>query len=244
MNLRIGVVLVALAVVAALVGPWLVSADPRSQELALRLAGPTWAHPLGLDELGRDMISRLMLGSRLSLFIGVTPVLIAFVIGSIILLDTEAPGFGISRTLIGSVAFVGGSLVLLIIWLSVRSHARPVVSGRESMVGALAVAQADFVERGTVRVGGELWTAYARSPVHAGDTVRIVAIDTSSTKSMPNQTFNTVPARAYQKFIEIQSRTVPGECGRRPGTQRVPAEGDESFEFAWQDRQGMIPLIR
>ena len=58
MNLRIGITLVVLALAAAVLGPWLVPADPRSQDLALRLAGPTLAHPFGLDELGRDILAR------------------------------------------------------------------------------------------------------------------------------------------------------------------------------------------
>jgi peptide/nickel transport system permease protein len=84
MNLRIGVLLVALAVVAALFGPWLVSADPRSQELALRLAGPTWAHPLGLDELGRDILSRLVAGARISLLVGVSVVSVSALAGLLV----------------------------------------------------------------------------------------------------------------------------------------------------------------
>lgn len=84
MNLRIGIALVALAVVAALVGPFLVAADPRSQELALRLAGPTWAHPLGLDELGRDILARLVAGARVSLLVGVSVVSVSALVGLLV----------------------------------------------------------------------------------------------------------------------------------------------------------------
>ena len=74
MNLRIGITLVVLALAAAVLGPWLVPADPRSQDLALRLAGPTLAHPFGLDELGRDILARLVAGARISLIVGVSVV--------------------------------------------------------------------------------------------------------------------------------------------------------------------------
>ena len=73
MNLRIGITLVVLALAAAVLGPWLVPADPRSQDLALRLAGPTLAHPFGLDELGRDILARLVAGARISLIVGFGP---------------------------------------------------------------------------------------------------------------------------------------------------------------------------
>lgn len=84
MNLRIGVVLVALAVAVALAGPWLVSADPRTQELALRLAGPTWSHPLGLDELGRDILARLVAGARISLLVGASVVSVSAFVGLLV----------------------------------------------------------------------------------------------------------------------------------------------------------------
>ena len=84
MNLRIGLVLVTIAVAAALLGPWIVSADPRAQELALRLAGPTWAHPLGLDELGRDILARLVAGARVSLLVGVSVVSVSAVLGLLV----------------------------------------------------------------------------------------------------------------------------------------------------------------
>lgn len=84
MNLRIGLVLVAIAAFGALAGPWLVSADPRTQELALRLAGPTWAHPLGLDELGRDILARLVAGARVSMLVGVSVVLVSALLGLLV----------------------------------------------------------------------------------------------------------------------------------------------------------------
>ena len=56
---RVGLVIVLLAVLAAVAGPVLSPYDPAAQELARRLEAPSLAHPLGLDELGRDMLSRL-----------------------------------------------------------------------------------------------------------------------------------------------------------------------------------------
>jgi membrane-bound serine protease (ClpP class) len=102
---------------------------------------------------------------------------IAFVIGSIILLDTDAPGFGISRALIGSVAFVGGSLVFALIWFAARARQRPVVSGSEAILGAIAVAESDFADGGVVRLQGELWDAQSRTPIRAGERVRVIGRD-------------------------------------------------------------------
>ena len=74
MTRRLGVIVIAAATVAAIVGPWIVPHHPVAQNLALRLEGPSWSHPLGLDELGRDLLSRLLLGARVSLFVGVAVV--------------------------------------------------------------------------------------------------------------------------------------------------------------------------
>ncbi len=84
MNLRIGIVLVSLMLGAAVIGPWVVSADPNSQALALRLAGPTVAHPLGLDELGRDILARLVAGARVSLLVGAVVVTVSALVGLVV----------------------------------------------------------------------------------------------------------------------------------------------------------------
>ncbi len=75
------VVLMLLAM--AVFGPWLAPADPLKSSMLGRLQ-PIGAegYPLGSDELGRDMLSRLIVGARLSLFMGLTPVLLAFGIGA------------------------------------------------------------------------------------------------------------------------------------------------------------------
>lgn len=69
----------------ALFGPWIAPADPQSSSMLSRLKPiGTPGHPLGTDELGRDLLSRLIVGARLSLFMGITPVILAFFIGSVI----------------------------------------------------------------------------------------------------------------------------------------------------------------
>ena len=117
----LGAALVVLLLIAlAVFGPWLVPADPYQASMLKRLKPiGTEGFPLGTDELGRDMLSRLIVGARLSLFIGITPVLIAFVLGSAIgILAGYAGGFvntAIMRTIDVFYAFPS---VLLAIALS------------------------------------------------------------------------------------------------------------------------------
>jgi peptide/nickel transport system permease protein len=90
--LRIGAVIVLVGVAAAIVGPFLTHVDPATQDLALRLAGPTSAHPFGLDELGRDILSRVLAGARISFLVGLTVVSVSSIIGTF--LGTVAGYFG------------------------------------------------------------------------------------------------------------------------------------------------------
>ena len=79
-----GVMILFLLLLAAF-GPLLAPADPYASSMLSRLKPiGTEGYPLGADELGRDMLSRLIVGTRLSLFMGITPVLFAFVIGATI----------------------------------------------------------------------------------------------------------------------------------------------------------------
>jgi len=103
--------------------------------------------------------------------------IVAFVIGSVMLLDRDVPGFGIAWQLIGGMALVGSLVLLAIVSFAVRARRRPVVSGGEGLLAERAEAIEAFAERGVVRVHGELWNATSRSPVRAGQRLRILSRD-------------------------------------------------------------------
>jgi len=77
-----GAVLVVGAALAAVLGPYLMPFDPASQELALRLTGPSTTHWFGLDELGRDILARVLLGARVSWIVGLIVVGVSSVVGA------------------------------------------------------------------------------------------------------------------------------------------------------------------
>jgi peptide/nickel transport system permease protein len=80
-----GLTIFALIVLAAVFAPWLTSADPLKQDLlSARLPPGSPGHVLGTDELGRDVLSRLLYGARIDLRIGVLAVVIPFVAGSLL----------------------------------------------------------------------------------------------------------------------------------------------------------------
>jgi peptide/nickel transport system permease protein len=72
---RIGFVIACLLVILAVFAPWLSPDNPASQNLRARLEGPSLSHWMGTDELGRDILSRVIYGARVSLFVAVCVVL-------------------------------------------------------------------------------------------------------------------------------------------------------------------------
>jgi peptide/nickel transport system permease protein len=79
-----GSVIVSLLAFVAIFAPWLAPYDPALQTLPERLDGPSWDHPFGNDELGRDILSRILLGTRVSMRVGATVVLLSVIAGVLI----------------------------------------------------------------------------------------------------------------------------------------------------------------
>ena len=81
MTVKAGGLIVALTVALALVGPVLSPYDPAAQDLPRRLEGPSLTHPFGLDELGRDILTRIASGARISLLVGLAVVSVSSLLG-------------------------------------------------------------------------------------------------------------------------------------------------------------------
>src|SRR5690606_38534590 len=100
----------------------------------------------------------------------------AFIIGSVILMDTDIPGYGVPMSIIGTISAIAGVALLATIWFAVRSKQARIVSGREEMVGLTGTALKDFEGRGMVFVHGERWLAKSVAPVRKGQEVRVVGM--------------------------------------------------------------------
>ena len=102
--------------------------------------------------------------------------IIAFVIGSVILLDTEIPGYEIAWPLIIAASLSSAAFLFLVLSLAIRSQRRSVVTGREQMIGSIGKIATVSAGRVTVRVHGELWMAQATEPMVPGQRVRITGL--------------------------------------------------------------------
>jgi len=100
--------------------------------------------------------------------------LVALVAGSIILFDTETPGFGIALEVITGMALIAGGITALLIYLAVRAWRNPVVSGDEAILGAHGEAIEPIDGgTGTVYLMGERWQARSDTPLDSGTKVRV-----------------------------------------------------------------------
>lgn len=80
----VSLIVIILIVLIAIFAPWLVPCDPYEIDLPNRAVGPSAQHLLGTDEFGRDILSRLMMGSRVSIIVGLVPTTISMTIGTIL----------------------------------------------------------------------------------------------------------------------------------------------------------------
>lgn len=101
----------------------------------------------------------------------------AFVIGSLILIDADAPGFGISVPLVLSFTVVSALSLFFIVGFAVKAHRRPVVTGPDELVGALGQTVSGFPGEGSVRLRGEIWAARSNRTMPPGTRIRVTGRD-------------------------------------------------------------------
>lgn len=129
---------------------------------------------LGLILLGiAFMVGEVFMPSFGALGIGGA---IAFVIGSLVLMETDVEGYALSLPLVIAVTILSSAFFTMVMTLFVRQRKQPVVSGCEEMVGAIGEALETFDSRGHVRVHSERWEAKTLRPVAKGQRVRVRAL--------------------------------------------------------------------
>ena len=102
---------------------------------------------------------------------------VAFVLGSVFLFDGSVPGLGISLGLIAGLTISTALFTLLMLGMIVKARKRRVVSGKENMLGQIAVVIGGFPESGEVSVLGERWQASCEQPLQKKQKVRITNIN-------------------------------------------------------------------
>ena len=154
----VGVAIVLVIGLPVLLAPWVSPYPPNKLQLRSRLQGPSLLHPMGTDELGRDVLSRVLAGGRISLFIGVAAMVVSISIGTLVGGISGYLGGRIDATIMRAVdmaisfpslflllmltSFLGSSLVIIILVIGVLAWMRVARLVRASF---LALKGRDFV---------------------------------------------------------------------------------------------------
>jgi peptide/nickel transport system permease protein len=158
----IPVAIVAAFVAAALLAPWLSPGDPYAQSLRKKFTPPvweekgSWSHPLGTDRLGRDMLTRILYGARVSLAVGALAVLLASAVGAAV----------------GLVAgYYGGRVDAALMRVTDATLSFPVIL----LALILAVTVGPSFTNVVVAISVILWARYAR--VIRGEVLTLMELD-------------------------------------------------------------------
>lgn len=100
----------------------------------------------------------------------------AFAIGSVMLIDTDIPGYGISLPLIATFTLLSAGICIFILGMALNARKKPVVTGSEQMQGSIGETLEDFDHEGWVRVHGEQWRARTRSPLKARQKIKVISM--------------------------------------------------------------------
>ena len=129
---------------------------------------------MGLIILG----AALMVGEAFAPGFGILGIggIAAFVIGSVVLIDTDLPGFGIDISVIATFAVISVLVFIFLVGMAIRARRRPVVSGAEQMIGGEAVVINDFDGKGKVSIHSETWNAFTNTRLHKGQHVKVIGM--------------------------------------------------------------------
>lgn len=188
-TVRAALAVLTLVAIAGIFGPWLAPYDPLAQDTSAALQGPSWAHLLGTDYIGRDVFSRLLAGAPLSLLAALLATTIGFTLGVIPgVLSVFAPkawewlGLRIADAVLALpfilfaivfAALLGNGLVPAMIAIGVL-----LAPGffRVSRAAALSVSSAPYIEAATLLGASSAWLVRRHVWRTVAPTVGVTAI--------------------------------------------------------------------
>ncbi len=102
---------------------------------------------------------------------------VAFIVGSVMLMDTEIPEFAIPWGVIGGVATVTFLFLVVVVRMAFQARKRPVVSGSEELIGSTGEALEDFETSGWARIHSETWKVRSTAPIQRGQRIEVTAVN-------------------------------------------------------------------
>jgi len=135
--------------------------------------------PINYAGLGLILLGiALMVGEAFVPSFGVLGIggIAAFVIGAVILIDADIPGYGVPLGLIVPLSAFSAAALFFVVTMALKARRRPVVSGRDEMIGASGEVLEDFTGEGWARVHSETWRVSSAAPLKAGQSVRVTGV--------------------------------------------------------------------
>lgn len=166
-----GIVLVAGLVVCAIFAPWITPYDPLKMAITERFAGMSWAHWLGTDQLGRDILSRVIVGARFALLLGLSATILSLIAGCalgliagygvrwldavLVLVFDTTYSFPVIMLALAVITLLGPSfdtILLVVIIVTVPRYARLIRTSTQSIRGAEFILAERSLGAGSLRI--------------------------------------------------------------------------------------------
>jgi peptide/nickel transport system permease protein len=233
----VGVVILAVVVGAALAAPWVAPRDPAKQSLIRRFTPPVWQaggdpdYPLGTDQVGRDVLSRLIHGARISLLVGVAAVVVSLVVGVIAGLVSGFLG-GRVDSVIGTVVDVTLSFPQILLALAFVAALGP------SLVTVILVLGLTGWERYTRVVRAEVLVLREKEFIEAARAMGVGRVRTLFRHVLPNTMSSIVVMSTLQVAQAILQEAAlsflgVGSGGTYPTWGQMISLGRDFVTVAW-----------
>ena len=235
-DLVAGAAILLVLLVIVIWAPWLAPHDPEEGNLAQRLAPPvwdggTWADPLGTDSLGRDLFSRILVGGRISVLVGVSSVVLQGMIGTGIGLVAGYQG-GWVDNLSMRLADIQLSIPFLVLAIAVAAAVGPGIVNVILVLGFTGWAGYARIARGaTLQVVGSLYVEAARAAGQSwpGILTRHILVNISSSLVV-TATFEAARMIIAESSLSFLGLGVPPEV---PSWGSMVAAGRDLMTGAW-----------
>jgi peptide/nickel transport system permease protein len=225
----VGLLFASLAVVVGLAAPWLAPHDPITTDFSAGLKPPgTPGHPLGTDQLGRDLLSRVLYGARVALFIGFCTVLLTAVVGGLLGLLAGFFG-GWPGTVLMRIADVQLSFPFILLALTINAI---VGLGLRNII--ISLSAAGWVVYARV-VRGEVLSVKQREYVHAAAALGMGRARVLFGHVLPNvaPSIIVVASLQFSQFIVAEASISFLGFGVQPPTPAWGSMLSESRDFLY-----------
>jgi membrane-bound serine protease (ClpP class) len=113
--------------------------------------------------------------------------IVAMTLGGLLLVKSDAPFMQVSLSFLLPTVITAGAIMFGMAWLALKARRRTPVTGKESMIGEIAMARTDLAPHGQVFLHGELWEAISEQPIRRGEEAEVTSVEGLTLKVAPHR---------------------------------------------------------